>query len=141
MGLQMRGVDHDPLRLCALARHLQERCWMIGGPAGQLRDHALKPQLPQIQLVDEDVNHPDRIVLADIIVEILRSKTPCRLSSPSTKRFIKNPDSIRQDSTSANVFTQPRPFAGIRFEEWEVRIRPLPLPISPVRRVNTRKQP
>ena len=32
-------------------------------------------------------------------------------SSPSTKRFIKNPDSIHQDSNPTNVFTQPAPKA------------------------------
>src|SRR3984957_7646634 len=35
------------------------------------------------------------------------SKTPCRRSPPSTKRFIKNPDSMRPDSNSTDVFTQP----------------------------------
>src|SRR5271155_84368 len=63
----------DPVQI-AVEIDLQERCWMIGGPAGQLRDHPLKPQLPQIQLVDQDVNHPHRIVLADIIVKILREQ-------------------------------------------------------------------
>src|ERR1700722_19744890 len=42
------------------------------------------------------------------------SKTPCRRSSPSTKRFIKNPDSIRQDSNSTDVFTQPQSTADLR---------------------------
>jgi hypothetical protein len=32
---------------------------------------------------------------------------PCNRSSPSTKRFIKNPDSIHQDSNPTNVFTKP----------------------------------
>ena len=34
----------------------------------------------------------------------LRAGTPCLRSSPSTKRFIKNPDLIYQDSNPTNVF-------------------------------------
>ena len=37
---------------------LQQRRGMIGGAARRLRLDALKPQRPQIQLVDEDVDHP-----------------------------------------------------------------------------------
>jgi hypothetical protein len=37
---------------------LQQRRGMIGGAARRLRVDALKPQRPQIQLVDEDVDHP-----------------------------------------------------------------------------------
>src|SRR5271154_1079119 len=44
------------------------------------------------------------------------SKTPCRRSSPSTKRFIKNPDSMRQDSNSTDVFTQPGPTGDVRHD-------------------------
>jgi hypothetical protein len=39
-------------------------------------------------------------------------KTPCVRSSPSTKRFIKNPDSIHQDSNPTNVFTRVRRETG-----------------------------
>ena len=38
---------------------------------------------------------------------------PCNRSSPSTKRFIKNPDLIHQDSNPTNVFTQPGPLADL----------------------------
>jgi Ser/Thr protein kinase RdoA (MazF antagonist) len=59
-----------------------------------------------------------KVDLPNWLLEIVRaqtkraldaSKTPWLRSSPSTKRFIKNPDSIHQDSNPTNVFTQPAP--------------------------------
>ena len=67
---------------------------MIGGPTGHLRHNTRKAQPPQIQLIDEDVDRPHRIVFSHVVVKELGSKTPCLRSSPSTKRFIKNPNSI-----------------------------------------------
>jgi hypothetical protein len=37
---------------------LQHRGGMIGGPPRRFRHHALKPQHPQIQFIDEDVDRP-----------------------------------------------------------------------------------
>jgi len=37
---------------------LQQRRGMISRPTRRFRNDALKPQRPQIQLVDEDVDHP-----------------------------------------------------------------------------------
>ncbi len=42
---------------------------MIGRPARRRRRHSVEAQTPQIQLVDEDVDHPDRIILGHIVVE------------------------------------------------------------------------
>ncbi|GEM_PF-3328955 len=42
---------------------------MIGRPARRRRRHALEAQTLQIQLVDEDIHHPDWIILGHIVVE------------------------------------------------------------------------
>ena len=47
---------------------------MIGRPAGRRRHNALEPQRPQIQLVDEHVDHPDRVVLGHVVVQRLRQQ-------------------------------------------------------------------
>jgi hypothetical protein len=65
--------------------------------------------MERTQFVNEDVDDADRIVFSHVVVKEFGKQTPCVRSSPSTKRFIKNPDSIHQDSNPANVFTQPGP--------------------------------
>ncbi len=50
---------------------LQQRRGMISRPTRRFRNDALKPQRPQIQLVDEDLEHPHSIVFRHIIVEEL----------------------------------------------------------------------
>ena len=47
---------------------------MIGRTARRLRDHALKPQRPQIQLVDERLDDSDLVLLSYKVVEILRKQ-------------------------------------------------------------------
>ena len=44
---------------------------MISRPTRRFRNDALKPQRPQIQLVDEDLDHPHQIVFCHTIVEEL----------------------------------------------------------------------
>jgi hypothetical protein len=50
---------------------LQKRRRMIGGPTGHLRHNTRKAQPPQIQLIDEDVNRPHRIVFSHVVVKEL----------------------------------------------------------------------
>src|SRR5271155_4203609 len=64
---------------------------MIGRPAGQLRDHALKPQCTKIEFVDEHLDDTDRIVLADIIVEILREQNTLSPIPPPDKTLHQKP--------------------------------------------------
>lgn len=44
---------------------------MVTGTPGHLRLHALKSKRHQIHLIDEHVNNPDRIILGDVVVEML----------------------------------------------------------------------
>jgi hypothetical protein len=51
---------------------------MVGRTARRFRHHALKPQPPQIQLVDEDVDRPPRIVFSYVVVKELREQNALR---------------------------------------------------------------
>ena len=51
---------------------------MVGRPARRLRHDARKSQRMQIQFVDEDVDHPHRIVLSHVIVEELGEQNALR---------------------------------------------------------------
>ena len=44
---------------------------MVGRTPGHLRLHALKAKALQIQLIDEHVNDPDRVILSDVVVQML----------------------------------------------------------------------
>ena len=68
----------------------------------------------QIQFVDEDVDRPHRIVFSHVIVKELGEQNALPAVLTLTKRFIKNPDSILQDSNPTNVFTQPGPFPAVQ---------------------------
>jgi hypothetical protein len=91
----------------------QHRRGMIGGAARRLRVDALKPQRPQIQFVDERVDHSHRIIFGYVIVEELGKQNALRSVLALNKALLKNPDSILQDSNPTNVFTQPAPFCDI----------------------------
>jgi hypothetical protein len=43
---------------------------MVAGSPRRLGHNALKAQLTQVQFIDKDVDHPDRIVLRHIVFEI-----------------------------------------------------------------------
>src|SRR4051812_41336361 len=49
--------------------NLQQRRRMIGWPSCCLRLNAAKAQLRQIKLIDKDIDRPDRIILAQIVVQ------------------------------------------------------------------------
>ena len=43
---------------------------MIAGPPRRLGNNALEPQSLKVQMVNEHVDHADRVVLRDIVIEI-----------------------------------------------------------------------
>lgn len=47
---------------------------MVGRTARRLRHDALKPQPPQIQLVEKDVDRPHRIVFSYVVVKKLEER-------------------------------------------------------------------
>src|ERR1700686_4301903 len=51
--------------------NLQKRRWMVGRPSCHFRLNAAKAQAGQIKLIDKDIDRPDRIVLAQIVIQSL----------------------------------------------------------------------
>ena len=97
---------------------LQQDRRMIRRPAGCLGIDPAEPKLGQIEFVDKDVNHPNRIVLADPVFQAFgkqRALTAIRplneaphLIPPQIAR-----ESYRQNQIQQRVFTQPGSFATI----------------------------
>src|SRR6516162_2931378 len=56
----------------AVEINLQQRRGMIRRPARRRRLHPRKPQGAQVQVVDEDFDHPNRVLLTDIIFQAVR---------------------------------------------------------------------
>src|SRR6202045_2280050 len=44
---------------------------MIGGTSGRFWNHTVKAQRPEIQLIDKHVDHPHRVVLGNVVIQIL----------------------------------------------------------------------
>ena len=88
---------------------------MIGRPPGRLRNHAREPKRPQIQLLDEHVDHPDRVLLRHIVVQIFwkQDGLPAVLTLDEALH-LKPRSSVLGILTHQRVFTQPRPIADIR---------------------------
>ena len=103
---------------------MRERPGSAVGFAGGLDFHTERgsgdPRRLDERLHPEDGDHPLQIVRQNVKAHLrsdlfkrAQAETPCVRSSPSTKRFIKNPDSLHQDSNPTNVFSQPAPGAEL----------------------------
>jgi hypothetical protein len=68
---------------------LQQRRRVVRRPARLGRFGPSKPQLRQIQFVDEGANYPDRVVLRDPFIEASGNRTLCDRSAPSMNRLIR----------------------------------------------------
>jgi hypothetical protein len=59
---------------------------MVGRAPGRIRLNAGKTQFPQIQLLDERLNHPYRVVLRDVFrdvfIDTLRQQIPLVAAGP-----------------------------------------------------------
>ncbi len=86
---------------------------MIRRPASCLGIHPIKPKLGQIQSVDKNVNHPNRIVLADPVLQAFRKQRALPAIRALNKSLHPIPRNLRRNHTAQNqikqcVFTQPR---------------------------------
>ncbi len=81
---------------------------MIGWPARRRRRHPGKPQGRKVQFVDEDLDYPNRVLLADIIFQAVRKQRPLRVrSSPSMNRCISKPPKPPSSATSTTTHSCP----------------------------------
>ncbi len=47
---------------------------MIAGPPCRLGHNPLEPQRPELQIVDEHIDHPDRVLFRHVVIETLRKQ-------------------------------------------------------------------
>ena len=77
--------------------------------------HPIKPKLGQIQSVDKNVNHPNRIVLADPVLQAFRKQRALPAIRALNKSLHPIPRNLRrnyrENQIKQCVFTQPRSFA------------------------------
>src|SRR6187549_196353 len=102
---------------------------MIRRSAGCLGIDPAEPKLSQIEFVDKDVDHPNRIFLADpvfqtfwkqrVLTAIHSLNEAPHLSPPQIAR-----ESYRQNQIQQRVFTQPGSFASIEQHPWHVGFTP-----------------
>src|ERR1700732_3680756 len=71
MGLTLQPAARRDLVDVAVNVDLQQRARMIGGTSGRFWDHTVKAQRPEIQLIDKHVDHPNRVVLSNVVIQIL----------------------------------------------------------------------
>src|SRR2546423_10097249 len=87
---------------------------MIGWTSGRFWNHTVKAQRPEIQLIDKHVDHPHRVVLSNVVIQILGKQNA--LSTVFTldeARHLTPPARIIQNYNSTGVFTQPPPFPEV----------------------------
>jgi hypothetical protein len=76
----------DPVEI-PIDVELQQHRRMIRRPAGYLRIDPAEPKLSQIELIDEDINHPNRIVLIDPIFKAFRKQRTLNAVRPLYEAF------------------------------------------------------
>ena len=91
---------------------------MIRRPAGRLGSDPAKPQLGQVEFLDKDVDHPNRIVLADPVFQAFRKQRALPTIRALDKALHRIPPQIAQESYRENqmkqrVFTQARSIDGV----------------------------
>ena len=71
MGLALQPAARRDLVDVAVNVDLQQRARMIGWTPGRFWNHTLKAQSPEIQFIDKHVDHPHRVVLSNVVIQIL----------------------------------------------------------------------
>src|SRR2546427_5318020 len=115
MGLALQPAARRDLVDVAVNVDLQQPARMIGWTSGRFWNHTVKAQRPEIQLIDKHVDHPHRVVLSNVVIQILGKQNA--LSTVFTldeARHLTPPARIIQNYNSTGVFTQPPPIAEIQ---------------------------
>jgi hypothetical protein len=88
---------------------------MIGRPARCERCNALEAELGEIQPIDKDIDRPNRIVLAYILIQHRGKQRALLTIRPLNKALHPIPanrrESYRANQSRQSVFTQPGPEA------------------------------
>src|SRR6202035_5674671 len=115
MGFTLQPTARRDLVDVAVDVDLQQRARMIGWTSGRFWNHTVKAQRPEIQLIDKHVDHPHRVVLSNVVIQILGKQNALyTVFTLNEARHLTTPARIIQNYNSTGVFTQPRWEAVIR---------------------------
>ena len=96
---------------------------MVGRAARRTWLHAAKTLLAEIKLINENVNHANRIVFVHILIQPLREQSTLVtvLAFDKARHRIPPPPTSQENHTMQGVFTQPGSKADIRERDTDVR--------------------
>src|SRR5207342_1285470 len=98
--------------------NLQQRCRMIAWPSCCLRLNTAETQPRQIKLIDKDINRPNRIILAQIVIQPFRKQRALTAVIPNDKaRHRILPANHRRIISFEGVFTQAGSFASVWLDQ------------------------
>src|ERR1700724_842801 len=108
MGLALQPAARRDLVDIAVNVDLQQRARMIGWTSGRFWNHTVKAQRPEIQLIDKHVDHPHRVVLSNVVIQILGKQNALSTDFTLDEAHHSHPPArIIQNYNSTGVFTQP----------------------------------
>src|ERR1700732_4022743 len=112
MGFTLQPAARRDLVDVAVNVDLQQRARMIGWTPGRFWNHTVKAQRPEIQLIDKHVDHPHRVVLSNVVIQILGKQNALSTDFTLDEAHHSHPPArIIQNYNSTGVFTQPPPAA------------------------------
>src|SRR3984957_16901215 len=108
---------------------LQQHRGMIRGSAGCLGSDPTKPKFGQIEFVDIDIDHANRIVLADPVFQAFRKKCALTAIRPLNKAphpilLQIAPESYRENQSYRCVFTQAGSLGDVALSPCDVCFTP-----------------
>jgi hypothetical protein len=84
---------------------------MVSGPSRQLRLHAPKAKLPEIKLIDKEVDHPHRIVLGNIVFKLRRKHRSLSAIRPAYKARHQFPPPLGVEILRQNHYFEKSDFS------------------------------
>src|ERR1700730_7776707 len=131
MGFTLQPAARRDLVDVAVNVDLQQRARIIGWTPGRFWNHTVKAQRPEIQLIDKHVDHPHRVVLSNVVIQILGKQNALyTVFTLNEARHLTPPARIIQNYNSTGVFTQPRSEAEIQTETLPSRTRLTPSQVT-----------
>src|SRR3977135_1651829 len=113
MGFTLQPAARRDLVDVAVNVDLQQRARMIGWTPGRFWNHTVKAQRPEIHLIDKHVDHPHRVVLSNVVIQIFRKQNALSTVFTLDEARHLTPRRLIQNYNSPGIFTQPRWLAAL----------------------------
>jgi len=84
-------VLEDDMREVAVYIELEKNRWMISWPARRTRRYPIKPKVARIKFFNKYINHADRVVLTDPVVQPIRKQGALAALFALNKTLHQNP--------------------------------------------------